>query len=100
LSKGDPHKVVLNDMMITEFKANITFGTAELKLLWQFYNWRISYPNSKIYLALAEVTACFHFPRVHAKLTGAFGFMAEKMYFLAMSMVFGSTASASSWEPF
>ena len=26
--------------------------------------------------------------------------MAEELYFLATSMVFGSTASASSWEPF
>jgi hypothetical protein len=26
--------------------------------------------------------------------------MAEQLYFLAMSMVFGSNASASSWEPF
>ena len=26
--------------------------------------------------------------------------MVEKMYFLATSMVFGSNASASSWEPF
>ena len=26
--------------------------------------------------------------------------MAEKLYFLATSMVFGSNASASSWEPF
>ncbi len=31
---------------------------------------------------------------------GAFGFMAKGLYFLATSMVFGSTASASSWEPF
>ncbi len=30
---------------------------------------------------------------------GAFGFMAENLYFLAMSMVFGSNTSASSWEP-
>ena len=29
-----------------------------------------------------EITACVHFPRVHADLTGAFGFMAEKLYFL------------------
>jgi len=90
-----PHKVVLNDMMSTEFEANITFGRAKLKLLQRIYNLRVSHPNRKIYLALADIVACFHCPRVHAHLTGAFGFMAEKMYFLATSMVFSSTASAS-----
>jgi hypothetical protein len=32
--------------------------------------------------------------------TGAFGFVANNLYFLATSMVFGSNTSASSWEPF
>jgi hypothetical protein len=100
LTKGHPHEVVLNDVTTTEFEANITFGLAKLKSLQRIYNLRVSHPNSKIYLALADKTAYFCFPRVHADLTGAFGFMAKKMNFLATSMVFGSTASASSWEPF
>jgi hypothetical protein len=33
-------------------------------------------------------------------LTGAFGFIARGYFNLATAMVFGSTASASSWEPF
>jgi hypothetical protein len=33
-------------------------------------------------------------------LTGAFGFIADDYYNLATAMVFGSTPSASSWEPF
>ncbi len=32
--------------------------------------------------------------------TGALGFIAGGYYFLSITMVFGSTASASSWEPF
>jgi hypothetical protein len=32
--------------------------------------------------------------------TGAFRFVADNLYFLAISMVFGSNTSASSWEPF
>ena len=99
-TKSHPHEIVLNDMTTTEFEAIITFGASKLKLLQRIYNWRITNPNSKIYIALGDVTACFRFPRVHADLTGAFGFMVEKMYFLATSMVFGSNASASSWEPF
>jgi hypothetical protein len=71
-----------------------------MNLLIRIYKWRISYPWMKIFLALADITACFRFPWIHADLTGAFGFMAEDLYFLATSMVFGSNASASSWEPF
>jgi hypothetical protein len=84
----------------TEFEANTTFGAVELKLLQRIYNLRVSHLKRKIFLALADICACFCFPRVHADITGAFGFMAEEFYFLATSMVFGSTASASSWEPF
>jgi hypothetical protein len=99
-TKGSPHEVVLNDYTSTEFEADIDFGNAKMNLLIKIYNWRISYPQIKIFLALADITACFRFPRIHADLTGAFGFMAENLYFLATSMVFGSNASASSWEPF
>ncbi len=99
-TKSHPHEVVLNDMMTTKCKANITFGAAKLQLLQRIYNLRVSHPKRKIFLALADICACFRFPRVHADLTGAFGFMAEELYFLATSMVFRSTASASSWEPF
>jgi hypothetical protein len=49
---------------------------------------------------MANVKACFRFPRIHANLTGAFGFLAGGYYNLATAMVFRSTASASSWEPF
>ncbi len=37
-TKGDPHEVVLNKITTTEFKANITFGLAKLKLLQWFCN--------------------------------------------------------------
>ena len=99
-TKSHPHKVVLTDVTTAKFEANITFAAAKLKLLQRIYNLRVSHPKRKIFLALADICACFCFPRVHADLTGAFGFMAEELYFLATSMVFGSTASASSWEPF
>jgi hypothetical protein len=99
-TKESPHKVVMNKITPTELKANIDFGLAKMKLLIRIYDWRISYPRIKIFLALADITVCFRFPRMHADVTGAFGFMAEELYFLATSMVFGSNTSASSWEPF
>ncbi len=61
---------------------------------------RISYPTAMILLGLADVKACFRYPRIRADLTGAFGFIADKLYNLATAMVFCSTTSASSWEAF
>jgi hypothetical protein len=49
---------------------------------------------------LADIKACFRFARIHPDLTSAFGFLAGGYYHLAMAMVFGSTTSSSSWEPF
>ena len=37
---------------------------------------------------------------MHPDLAGAFGFMTNNMYCLAIAMGFGSNTSASSWEPF
>ena len=64
------------------------------------YNTRISFHDAPILLGTADIKECFRFPRIHANLTGAFGFMAGGYFFLAIAMVFGSIASASSWEPF
>jgi hypothetical protein len=55
--KGDPHEVVLNEIMTREFEANIAFDLAKLKLLQGIYNWRVSQPKSIIYLALADICA-------------------------------------------
>jgi hypothetical protein len=57
--KGDPHEVVLNEIMTTEFETNITFGLANMKSLQRIYNWRVSHPKSILYLALADICACF-----------------------------------------
>ena len=99
-TKFDPFDIVLNEITPTEFEAVIDFGTAKRRLLANIYNWRISFPDDDIYLAMEDLTSCFRIPRVAADLTGAFGFMIGHLFFLATSMVFGSNTSASSWEPF
>jgi hypothetical protein len=71
-----------------------------MRLLTSIYNWRISFPKEIIYVTLADITACFQIPRIAADLTGAFGFVADGMYFVVNSHVFGSNTSCSSWEPF
>ena len=92
--------IVMNDLTPTDDEAPITFGNTKKDVMSYIYNTRISYPKEEILLAAADVKACFRFPRIHADLTGAFGFVIAGIYYLATAMVFGSIASASSWEAF
>ena len=92
--------IVLNDVSEIELEAIITFGDAKIKLYIHIFNTRVSFPFDEILLALADIKACFRYPRIHADMAGAFGFVARGMYHLATSMVFGSLFSAPSWEPF
>jgi len=95
-----PTNIALNQITPMDNKAPITFGSTKMKFLIDIYNTRISFPNAPILLGTADIKACFQFPRIHADLTGAFGFIAGGYFFLAIAMVFGSIASASIWEPF
>jgi hypothetical protein len=81
-------------------KAPITFGHVKMQMYIDIYNTCITYLTFIILLAMAVVKACFRFPYIHTDLTGAFGFLARGYFNLATTVVFGSTASASSWEPF
>jgi hypothetical protein len=58
-TQTSPNKIALNHKTSTDNKAIIDFGKAKTNLLANIYNWRISYPNEMIYLALANITACF-----------------------------------------
>jgi hypothetical protein len=86
-------------MTMTDHEAIIDFGQEKTNLFINIYNWQVSYPDETIYLTLADITACFRFPRISTNVMGAFGFMAEGYYFLFTSHIFGSNTSASSWEP-
>jgi hypothetical protein len=92
--------IVMNQVMPVTCKAPITFGHVKIQLYTDIYNTRVSHPNDVILLGMADIKACFCFPRIHPDLTGAFEFMAGGYYNLATAMVFGSTTSASSSEPF
>jgi len=92
--------IVMNQVTPVNCKAPITFGHVKIQLYIDIYNKHISHPYVVILLGMADIKACFCFPRIHPDLTGAFGFIAGSFYNLATVMVFGSTTSASSWEPF
>jgi hypothetical protein len=78
-------------------EAPITFGHVKMQMYIDIDNTRITYSTLIILLAMVDVKACFYFPCIHADLTGTFGFLAGGYFNLAPAMVFGSTASASSW---
>ena len=99
-TKMSPLDIVLNEYTPIDNEPEVNFGTAKHDFYWLIYNLRISYPNTPILLALADIKACFRFPRIHPDLTGAFGFLVGNLYCLAVAMVFGSNTSAASWEPF
>jgi len=92
--------IVMNQVTPVNHEAPITFGHVKIQLYINIYNTCISHPYVVILLGMADIKACFCFLRIHPDLTGAFGFMAGGFYNLATAMVFGSTTSASSWEPF
>jgi hypothetical protein len=92
--------IVMNQVTPVTCEAPVTFGQVKNQLYINIYNMCVSHPNDVILLGMADIKACFCFPKIHPDLTGAFGFMAGGYYNLATAMVFGSTTSASSWEPF
>jgi hypothetical protein len=86
----------MNQVTPVAQEAPVTFGHVKSQIYMDIYNTRISYPTATVLLGLANVKVCFRYPRNHADLTGAFGFIADELYNLATAMVFGSTESASS----
>jgi hypothetical protein len=92
--------IVMNQVTPVAQEAPVMFGHVKSQIYTDIYNTGISHPTATILLGLADVKACFRYPRIHEDLTGPFGFIADELYNLAMAMVFGLTASASSWEAF
>jgi hypothetical protein len=95
-----PTDIVMNQVTPVAQEAPVTFGHVKSQIYTDIYNTRISYPTATILHGLADVKACFRYSRIHADFTGAFGFITDKLYNLAMAMVFSLTTSASSWEAF
>ncbi len=91
-----PTDIVMNQVTPVAQEAPVTFGHVKSQIYIDIYNTRINYLSAMILLGLADIKACFRYPRIHADLTGAFGFIADELYNLATARVFSSTASASS----
>jgi hypothetical protein len=58
-TQTSPNEVVLNHETSMDSEAVIDFGQAKTRLLINIYNWHVSCPDKIIYLALADITACF-----------------------------------------
>jgi hypothetical protein len=92
--------IAMNQVTSVTHEAPVTFVHVKIQLYINIYNTHVSHPNDVILLGMADIKACFCFPRIHPDLTGAFGFKEGGYYNLATAMVFGPTTSTSSWEPF
>ena len=95
-----PTNIFMDQITPVSQESLVTFRHLKLQIYINIYNTRISYLTLIILIALADVKACLRFARIHADLTGAFSFLADDLYNLATAIVFGSIASASSWESF
>ena len=90
----------MNEVTPMEEEALITFEYVYMAFCICIYILRISFPKEDILLASIDISSCFRWPCVHPDLAGAFGFMIGPLYYAENTMVFGSVASATSWEPF
>ena len=90
----------MNEVTLMQREAEITFGYVFMAFLFWIWNHSISFPDENIYLAFIDISSCFRFLHIVADLVGTFGFILGPWYVAANAMVFGSVASASSWEPF
>ncbi len=91
-----PTDIVMNQVTPVAQEAPITFGKVKIQPYINIYNTRISYSLAVILLAMGDIKACFLFTQIHA----AFSITADDYYNLATAIIFGSTTSALSWEPF
>ena len=90
----------MNEVTPTELEAILTFGCVHMRFCIWIYNLKISFLMEDIVLAFIDISSCFRWPRIHPDLVGAFGFIIGPLLYAINVMVFGSIASASSWEPF
>jgi hypothetical protein len=95
-----PTDIVINQVIPVAHEAPVMFGHVKNQVYPDFYNMRISHPTATVLLGLADVKACFRYSRIHTDLTGSFRLITDELYNLATKLVFGLTASASSWEAF
>jgi hypothetical protein len=66
LTVPGPTDIVINQVIPVAQEAPVTFGHVKSQIYMDIYNTRISYLTATIPLGLADVKACFRYPRIHA----------------------------------
>ncbi len=61
-----PTDIVMNHVTPVTQEAPVMFGHVKSQIYMDIYNTRISHPTATILLGLADVKACFRYPRIHA----------------------------------
>ena len=90
----------MNEVTDIDNEAFITFGYVLIVFITWIWRLRMMYSKQETYLAFVDRSAAFCFPDTYSDMCCAFGFMMGPWFFAANAIVFGSIASASSWEPF
>ena len=90
----------MNEVTPTELEAILTFGCVHMRFCIWIYNLKISFLMEDIVLAFIDISSCFRWPRIHPDLVDVFGFMIGPLFYAVNVIVFGSIASATSWELF
>ncbi len=72
-----PTDIVMNQVTPVAQEAPVMFGHVKSQIYTDIYNTCISYPTEMILFGLADMKACFRYPRIHADLTGALGFIEQ-----------------------
>ncbi len=60
-----PTDIVMNQVTPVAQEAPVMFGHVKSQIYMDIYNTRISYPTATILLGLADVKACFRYPRIY-----------------------------------
>ena len=90
----------MDEVTPMEQEALITFRYVYMAFCIWMYTLRIYFPKDDILLAFIDIPRCFHWPRIHPDLAGAFDCMVGPLCYAANAMVFDSVTSATAWEPF
>ena len=95
-----PSAIPYNAFTDKNLEPRITFGPAFVTLLTDIYNYRISFPQSEIYLAADDITGAFRLLKFNPSAISAKAIQLGNNLHFAVGQTFGDTTSPPNWDPF
>ena len=94
-----PSAIPYNAFTDKNLEPRITFGPAFVTLLTDIYNYRISFPQSEIYLAADDITGAFRLLKFNPSAISAKAIQLGNNIHFAVGQTFGDTTSPPNWDP-